>query len=178
MKVPFVDLVTQHREVEKEVRARLEEGIRSSLFILGPAVEQFEEAMARYHGVRHAVGVASGTDALLLSLLAAGVKTGDEVIAVYAQLPRLVFPFLMNKSMSGNDKPDASVCKPPNKAARVWWEYEWGPLQEVRDYTLYIKVWTDPPLPDGFAYDKDGKPDINTWFSDNTVTITVVEPLP
>jgi dTDP-4-amino-4,6-dideoxygalactose transaminase len=43
-------------------------------------VKQFEESMAKYHGVRHAVGVASGTDALLLSLLAAGVKPGDEVI--------------------------------------------------------------------------------------------------
>jgi len=80
MKVPFIDLRTQHREVETEIRTRLEDVIRSSLFILGPAVDGFEESMARYHGVRHAVGVASGTDALLLSLLAAGVKPGDEVI--------------------------------------------------------------------------------------------------
>jgi dTDP-4-amino-4,6-dideoxygalactose transaminase len=80
VKVPFIDLGTQHREVEARIRVRLEEVIRSARFILGPEVEQFEESMAKYHGVRHAVGVASGTDALLLSLLAAGVKPGDEVI--------------------------------------------------------------------------------------------------
>jgi dTDP-4-amino-4,6-dideoxygalactose transaminase len=80
VKVPFIDLGTQHREVEDRIRVRLEEVIRSARFILGPAVKQFEESMAKYHGVRHAVGVASGTDALLLSLLAAGVKPGDEVI--------------------------------------------------------------------------------------------------
>jgi dTDP-4-amino-4,6-dideoxygalactose transaminase len=80
MKVPFVDLGRQHREVEDNIRTGLETVIRSSRFILGPAVEDFERAMADYHGVRHAVGVASGTDALLLSLIAAGVKPGDEVI--------------------------------------------------------------------------------------------------
>jgi dTDP-4-amino-4,6-dideoxygalactose transaminase len=80
MKVPFIDLVTQHREVESDIRKGLEEVIQSSRFILGPAVEKFEESMASYHGVRHAVGVASGTDALLLALLAAGVGPGDEVV--------------------------------------------------------------------------------------------------
>jgi dTDP-4-amino-4,6-dideoxygalactose transaminase len=78
--ISFIDLGAQHREVAEEVRARLEEEVRAARFILGPAVTRFEEAMAKYHGVRHGIGVASGTDALLLSLLAAGVGPGDEVI--------------------------------------------------------------------------------------------------
>ena len=78
--ISFIDLGAQHREVAEEIRARLEEEIRAARFILGPAVTRFEEAMAGYHGVRHGIGVASGTDALLLSLLAADIGPGDEVI--------------------------------------------------------------------------------------------------
>ena len=78
--IPFIDLGIQHRQVEPEIRKNLEEVIRSARYILGPAVGEFEQEMARYHGVGHAVGVASGTDALLLSLKAAGIGPGDEVI--------------------------------------------------------------------------------------------------
>ena len=78
--ISFIDLGAQHREVAEEIRSRLEEEIRAARFILGPAVTRFEEGMARYHGVRHGIGVASGTDALLLSLLAADIGPGDEVI--------------------------------------------------------------------------------------------------
>ena len=78
--ISFIDLGAQHREVAEEIRLRLEEEVRAARFILGPAVTRFEEAMAKYHGVRHGIGVASGTDALLLSLLAAGVGPGDEVV--------------------------------------------------------------------------------------------------
>jgi dTDP-4-amino-4,6-dideoxygalactose transaminase len=78
--IPFIELGGPHRQVEAEIRKRLEEVIRSARYILGPAVKEFEEAMARYHGVRHAVGVASGTDALLLALRAEGIGPGDEVI--------------------------------------------------------------------------------------------------
>lgn len=78
--ISFIDLGAQHREVAEEIRSCLEEEVRAARFILGPAVTHFEEAMAKYHGVRHGIGVASGTDALLLSLLAAGVGPGDEVV--------------------------------------------------------------------------------------------------
>jgi len=80
MSVPFIDLSFQLRGLEKTIRERMEEVVRSGRFILGPEVASFEEGMAEYHGVRHAIGVASGTDALVLSLLAAGIKAGDEVI--------------------------------------------------------------------------------------------------
>lgn len=80
MNVPFIDLAFQLRGVEEIIRRDMEDVVRSGRFILGPEVTAFEEAMAGYHGVRNAVGVASGTDALVLSLLAAGIGRGDEVI--------------------------------------------------------------------------------------------------
>lgn len=78
--IPFIDLSVSHRLVDEEIRRRIEEVIGSNSYILGPAVREFEEAMARSHGVAHAVGVASGTDAILLALQAAGIGKGDEVV--------------------------------------------------------------------------------------------------
>jgi len=78
--IPFIDLSCQHRPLEAELERVFTEVLRGSQYILGPALTRFEEQMARLHGVRHAIGVASGTDALLLGLLGAGVRPGDEVI--------------------------------------------------------------------------------------------------
>ena len=69
--IPIIDLETQHRELEEEILQTFKKVLWSSKFILGPAVTDFERAMAGRHEVRHAVGVASGTDALQLGLLAA-----------------------------------------------------------------------------------------------------------
>lgn len=76
----MLDLVAQFHSIQHELRAAIEDVLRSGKFILGPQVEAFEREMAGICKVRHAVGVASGTDALLLSLRAAGVTAGDEVI--------------------------------------------------------------------------------------------------
>ncbi len=78
--IPFIDLSCQHRPVEAELQRVFAEVLRGAQYILGPALSRLEEQMARLHGVRHAIGVASGTDALLLGLLGAGVRPGDEVI--------------------------------------------------------------------------------------------------
>jgi dTDP-4-amino-4,6-dideoxygalactose transaminase len=80
MKVPLLDLQAQHAAIRKELRAKVDEVMDSCQYILGPYVEEFERAVAGYCGTRHAVGVASGTDALLLALRACGVSPGDEVI--------------------------------------------------------------------------------------------------
>lgn len=80
MKVPFVDLVSQHEEVADEVRAGLEDVFATTAFISGPAVGSFEEEYATYVGTRHCVGVANGTDALELALRAVGVTPRGEVI--------------------------------------------------------------------------------------------------
>jgi len=79
--IPFVDLKSQYRSIKDEVRAALDEVLENTAFVLGPAVARFEEKFAAYCGTRHCVAVNSGTSALHLAMLAAGVKAGDEVIA-------------------------------------------------------------------------------------------------
>ena len=78
--IPLLDLAAQFETIQNELRGAVEEVLRSGQFILGRQVKAFEEEIAKACGVRCAVGVASGTDALLLSLRAAGVGAGDEVI--------------------------------------------------------------------------------------------------
>jgi len=80
MPIPLVDLTSQYQNIRPEVDAAVREVLSSGAFILGTRVKDFEEAVAAYLGVRHAVGVASGTDALWLALRACGVGPGDEVI--------------------------------------------------------------------------------------------------
>ena len=79
--VPFLDIKAQARAIWQSGHAVLESLIENAEFILGPAVERFEHDFADYLGVRHCVGVNNGTSALHLSLLAAGVGPGDEVIS-------------------------------------------------------------------------------------------------
>lgn len=80
MNVPLLDLNRQYRSIEKEIDEAIGRVVRSGHYILGPEVEAFEKEIAAYCGIKHAIGVASGTDALLLSLRAAGVGPGDRVI--------------------------------------------------------------------------------------------------
>ena len=78
--IPMVNLKAQYAEIKDEVERGLAETIESCSFILGPNVQAFEKEAAEYLGVKHAIGVASGTDALHLALLAEGIGAGDEVI--------------------------------------------------------------------------------------------------
>lgn len=79
-KVPFFNLAVQFKSIEEEVKSALDEVFRTQQFILGPQVQVLEETIARYCGTRYAIGVASGSDALLLSLMALGIGTGDEIL--------------------------------------------------------------------------------------------------
>ena len=79
-KVPFFDLAVQFKSIEDEIKSALDEVFQNQQFIMGPKVQVLEEAMAQYCRTRYAVGVASGSDALLLSLMALGIGTGDEVL--------------------------------------------------------------------------------------------------
>lgn len=78
--IPMVDLKTQYHDLKTEIDAAVLAAIESTQFILGPNVTGFEQEAAAYLGAPHAVACASGTDALQLAVLAAGIKSGDEVI--------------------------------------------------------------------------------------------------
>ncbi|UCC26813.1 MAG: DegT/DnrJ/EryC1/StrS family aminotransferase [Gemmatimonadales bacterium] len=80
MKVPLLDLTAQYGSIRAEIREAMDRVVESQGFILGPEVDAFESAMAEYVGAPHAIGVASGTDALLLPLRALEPRAGDEVI--------------------------------------------------------------------------------------------------
>ena len=80
MNVPLLDLQAQYAEIATEVDAAVAEVVRSQRFVLGPQVERLEEELAHRVGVRHAIGCASGTDALLLPLRALDLEPGSEVI--------------------------------------------------------------------------------------------------
>lgn len=80
MKVPLLDLTTQYSSLKAELAPAIEEVLASQHFILGPVVARFEKEMAAYCGAKHAIGCASGSDALLLSLMAVGVGHGDRVL--------------------------------------------------------------------------------------------------
>jgi dTDP-4-amino-4,6-dideoxygalactose transaminase len=78
--IPMVDLRRQYLQLKEEIDAAVLDVLDKTQFILGPNVSELEAEVARYHGVPHAIGVANGTDALLLALRALGIGAGDEVI--------------------------------------------------------------------------------------------------
>jgi dTDP-4-amino-4,6-dideoxygalactose transaminase len=80
MKIPLLDLKEQYGSIKGEIDEAIKRVVDSSNFILGEEVSKFEEEAARFCGTKFGVGVASGTDALLLSLDALGIGSGDEVI--------------------------------------------------------------------------------------------------
>lgn len=82
MKVPFVDLNIQYQSLKHEMLPAVEKVMETSQFILGKAVEDFENTFAAAHGMKHCIGVGTGTDALHVILWALGVGPGDEVITV------------------------------------------------------------------------------------------------
>ncbi len=78
--IPLLDLVAQYRSIQADVDAAVARVLASQHFILGPEVEACEREIAAYSGCEHGVGVSSGTDAILVALMALGVGPGDEVV--------------------------------------------------------------------------------------------------
>ena len=80
--IPLLDLVTPHRELREVLRAVFEQALETASFIGGPMVTEFERQFANFCHTRHCIGVGSGTDALRLALIGAGVQRGDVVVTV------------------------------------------------------------------------------------------------
>jgi dTDP-4-amino-4,6-dideoxygalactose transaminase len=80
MSIPLADLVAQYRSIQPDIDSAMRAVLEGGHFILGPNTKSFEQEMARYLGVDHGIGVASGSDALILALRAMGIGPGDEVI--------------------------------------------------------------------------------------------------
>jgi len=80
MQVPFLDLKAQYAGIKQEVLQAIADVCETQLFCLGPAVGEFEKKIAEYCGCKYTLGVSSGSDALIVGLMALGIKPGDEVI--------------------------------------------------------------------------------------------------
>src|SRR5438046_5947485 len=76
----FIDLKTQYKLLRESINARIQAVLDHGQYIMGPEVKELEERLAGFTGARHCVTVASGTEALLIALMAIGIKPGDEVI--------------------------------------------------------------------------------------------------
>ena len=88
MNIPFLDLKTQYRQIETELKPVLENIMSSGAFIGGPEVTAFEAEFAAYCGSPYCVGLNSGTDALRFAMMALGIRPGDEVITVAQHVHR------------------------------------------------------------------------------------------
>jgi UDP-2-acetamido-2-deoxy-ribo-hexuluronate aminotransferase len=80
MKIPFIDLKTQYEKYKDEINKEVLGVMESTQFILGPQVTRLEERLSEFTGAKHSIGCSSGTDALILAIMALDIKAGDEII--------------------------------------------------------------------------------------------------
>jgi UDP-2-acetamido-2-deoxy-ribo-hexuluronate aminotransferase len=80
MNIPFIDLKTQYQALKPQIQERINRVLEHGQYIMGPEVRELEESLEKYTGAGYCITVASGTEALLISLMALGIREGDEVI--------------------------------------------------------------------------------------------------
>ena len=80
MNVPFYGHTRQYHSIKQQIDANITEVLESGQYVMGPMLKRFEQELADYHGMKHAIGVGNGTDALWLSFMALGIGPGDECI--------------------------------------------------------------------------------------------------
>lgn len=80
MKLSFIDLQTQYKKIAEDIAQRTQKVLDHGQYIMGPEISELEEKLAQFVGAKHCIGLSSGTDALLVALMALNIKAGDEVI--------------------------------------------------------------------------------------------------
>ena len=80
MTIPFIDLKSQYKALKTSIDARIQAVLEHGAYVNGPEIAELEQKLAKHTGTKHALACASGTDALLLPLMALGIGAGDEVI--------------------------------------------------------------------------------------------------
>ena len=94
--IPFANFFSEDETVQKEIETSIKRVLKSGWYLIGPELEEFETKLARYIGVKYAVGVASGTDALTIAIKSLGLKSSDAVL-----LPANVYPTVFGVALSG-----------------------------------------------------------------------------
>src|SRR5437867_3896173 len=160
-KISFLDLVTVHRELREELRSVFETALDTASFIGGPMVQEFERDFAEFSGSRFCVGMASGTDALRLALVAAGVKPGDTVVTVpltfFATTEAISqagarFDFVDVDARTYTMDPDRlrayleTVCTPDPQTGRVVSKRTGSPVTAVVPVHLYGQMADMDPI--------------------------------
>lgn len=114
MHIPLVDLYRQTKPLDKKIHRKIEAILKKGDYVLGRGVGEFEKSFASYIGAEHCIGVASGTDALLLSLQALGVGRGDEVIVPAMTFIATLLPilYLGAKPILVDVLPDSPIIEP------------------------------------------------------------------
>ena len=117
--IPLVDLVLQYKAIQSEIDAAVQRVLLSGHFILGEEVNALEEEVAAFLGVQYAIGVASGTDALLIALRACGIRPGDEVLLpAYTFFASASSVFLAGAKPVFADIDPQTYCLDPNQVER------------------------------------------------------------
>ena len=80
MTIPFIDLKTQYQALKPQIQARIDAVLEHGQYIMGPEVKELEDKLAAFTGAKYCITCASGTEALLISLMALDIKPGDEVV--------------------------------------------------------------------------------------------------
>jgi len=80
MSIPFIDLKTQYKALQPQIHERINRVLEHGQYVMGPEVKELEDKLQAYTGAKHCITVASGTEALLISLMALGIQSGDEII--------------------------------------------------------------------------------------------------
>ena len=82
----FIDLATQQKKIKEKLDSNIQTVLSHGKYIMGPEIKQLEERLAEYVGVKHCITVSDGSKALLIAMMALGIKVGDEVIFKYNQV--------------------------------------------------------------------------------------------